>query len=87
MFERAKDSDVIIIANLPIPDDVLLRLDKTKYISVAFTRLDHINLDICKNKGILVTNSAGYSDICVSELVIGHILNIYRHLNTFEYGI
>lgn len=84
IYERAKDSDVIIIANLPISDNILLNLNKTKYICVAFTGLDHINLDICKEKGIIVTNSAGYSDICVSELVVGHILNIYRHLNVFE---
>ena len=81
LYERAKDSDVLVIANTKFPNEVLEKLEKTKYISIAFTGFDHIDVEKAKSMGIVVSNSRGYSDICVAELVIGQVLNIYRELN------
>lgn len=81
LYERAKESDVLVIANTKFPNEVLEKLEKTKYISIAFTGFDHIDVEKAKSMGIVVSNSRGYSDICVAELVIGQVLNIYRELN------
>lgn len=78
LYERAKDSEILVIANTVFKSSVLEKLDKTKYISVAFTGFDHIDVNLASKKGIIVSNSSGYSDICVAELVIGQLLNVYR---------
>ncbi|NLJ90799.1 MAG: hydroxyacid dehydrogenase [Clostridiales bacterium] len=80
LIERAKDADALIIANNPLPGEVINSLDKLKFISVAFTGVDHIDLAACSNKGIKVSNAAGYSNQAVAELVIGMIISKLRNI-------
>ena len=56
-----------------------------EYLNVAFTGLDHIPLNYIKENNIYLTNAKGYSNISVSEQVIGMTLALYRklHLNDF----
>lgn len=79
LYERSKDADVLMIANNPLPNEVIEKLDQTKLINVAFTGLDHVGSQAA-DKGIKVINAAGYSDQSVSELVIGLTLNVYRKI-------
>lgn len=44
-------------------------------ISVAFTGVDHIDIDTCRENGIRVSNSAGYSTHAVAELTFSLILS------------
>ena len=55
-------------------------MKKLKLLSVAFTGVDHIPLDLCKEKGICVCNCAGYSTAAVSDLVFGMLISLYRRL-------
>lgn len=75
---RAKDAEILMIANTPIPDAVIEQSTNLKLINVAFTGFDHVNVSLASEKGIKVCNASGYSNTSVSELVIGHVLNIYR---------
>ena len=77
LYERSKDADVLMIANNPLPNEVIEKLEQTKLINVAFTGLDHVGSQ-SEEKGIKVINAAGYSDQSVAELVIGLTLNVYR---------
>ncbi len=78
--KRSKGQDVVIIANNIYPDEVIRDADKLKLISVAFTGIDHVGVDACREKGIEVRNSAGYSNETVAELVIGLTLGIMRNI-------
>ncbi|WP_343756649.1 2-hydroxyacid dehydrogenase [Alkalibacterium iburiense] len=80
LYERSKDADVLMIANNPLPNEVIDKLDQTKLINVAFTGLDHVGSQ-AQDKGIKVINAAGYSDQSVAELVIGLTLNVYRAIS------
>ena len=77
---RAKDADILVFSNLPFPKEVLEHCPKLKMISVAFTGVDHVAMDYCRERGILVCNCAGYSNTAVSELVIGLALSLYRNV-------
>ncbi len=77
---RVQGADAIIIANNPLPGEVIEAADKLKFISVAFTGIDHIDKNACINKGIKISNSAGYSDQAVAELVIGMIISKLRNI-------
>lgn len=80
LSDRAKDADIIVVSNLPLKREVLENCPKLKMISVAFTGVDHIAMDYCKEKGITVSNCAGYSTKSVSELVFGMLLCLYRNI-------
>lgn len=78
--DRIKDTEILIIANSPLSGDVIRSAEKLKYISVAFTGVDHVDLQACKEKGIKVSNAAGYSTSSVAELTFGLIISIYRNI-------
>ena len=84
LIEEAKDADAMILANMPMPADVLRKCDKLKFIDVAFTGVDHVGLDAAKEKNIAVSNASGYSNEAVSELVIGMTLSLARNLRSVE---
>lgn len=84
LIEEAKDADAMILANMPMPADVLRKCDNLKFIDVAFTGVDHVGLDAAKEKNIAVSNASGYSNEAVSELVIGTTLSLARNLRSVE---
>lgn len=78
--KRILDQDIIMLANCPIPLNVLKANKRVKYIAVAFTGLDHIPLDYCQQNNIKITNCSGYSNTSVSEQVIGMTISLLRYL-------
>ena len=80
LISEAKDADAMIIANMPMPGEVISACDNLKYIDVAFTGLDHVGLSAAREKGITVTNASGYSNEAVAELVIGMAISMLRHI-------
>lgn len=76
-IERLKDTDIAIITNKPLSKNVLENTD-LELVDVAFTGVDHIDLDTCKEKNIKVLNASGYSDDSVAELVIGLTIGVLR---------
>jgi len=81
---RIKDADIIVIANTPLSAEVIDAAEKLKYISVAFTGYNHIDLDKCKEKGIKVSNAAGYSTHSVAEITFGLIISLLRNIVPLE---
>ena len=80
IIKRGQNADVIIITNLPLPGKVIEGCKNLKMISVGFTGVDHIDLEACRKRGIVVSTSAGFSTDSVAELVIGQILMKLRNL-------
>lgn len=84
LIQQAKDADVMMIANMPMPSQVISACENLKFISVAFTGVDHIDLEAAKAKGIAVSNASGYSDQSVAEMVLGMALALGRNIVTVE---
>lgn len=80
LIDRCKDADVIILANQPLNRTVIESCPKLKLLSVAFTGVDHIDLDACKEKKIAVCNAAGYSTNAVAELTFGLAIAVIRNI-------
>ena len=79
-IKRCKDADAVIIANKPYRKNVLKACSNLKMLSVAFTGVDHVDMDYCHEHNILVSNCSGYANEAVSELVIGMCISLYRKL-------
>ena len=58
-IERAAGADVILESNMPLRKDFFDACPNLKMLSIAFTGLDHIDMDECKRRGIVVMNAAG----------------------------
>ena len=84
LIEQAKDADAMIIANMPMPGEVISACEQLKFIDVAFTGVDHVGLAAAKEKGVKVSNASGYSNEAVAELVLGMVLNIQRNMSAVE---
>lgn len=80
LAERGKDADIIIIANQPFRKNVIEKCENLKLLSVAFTGMDHIDVDFCKEKSICVCNAAGYSTNAVAELAFGLAISVLRNI-------
>lgn len=78
--ERVRGIDVIVLANMPLKGEVIESNDKLKMISVAFTGVDHVDLRVCKENCVIVSNSAGYSTSSVAELTYGLIISLLRNI-------
>lgn len=84
LADRMRDADVAVISNIKLPALVLSQCPKLRYLSVAFTGLDHIDLAYCREHGIRVQNAAGYSTTAVSELAVGMMLDLLRGVTTMD---
>lgn len=80
LIERGKDADIIAVSNLPLNADVIRGCKNLKMLSVAFTGVDHIAMDACRENGVLVSNCAGYSTAAVADLVFGMVIALYRNM-------
>lgn len=78
--ERVKDTNILVIANSPLEGQVIKSAENLKIISIAFTGVDHVDLATCKERGILVCNSAGYSTPAVVELAFGLMISVLRNI-------
>lgn len=81
LIEEAKDADVIIIGNMPLKGEVIRACKNLKFIDVAFTGVDHVDLQAAKEMDVKVSNASGYSNESVAELVFGMIFELLRNIS------
>lgn len=84
---RSTGQDIVMIANTPYPDEVVRACDSLKMIAVAFTGIDHVGLEACREKDIMICNCAGYSNTSVSELVLGMTIGVMRKIITCDQAV
>lgn len=77
---RSAGCDIVMIANNSYPDEVVRACPQLKMLDVAFTGIDHVGLDACRERGVTVCNAANYSNQTVAELVIGMTISLLRKL-------
>lgn len=82
--QRIGDADIVVISNIRLSSETMAKCPNIKMLSVAFTGLDHIDLDYCRTNNIEVFNASGYSTVAVSELAIGLMLDVYRKITEMD---
>ena len=79
-IERASDADIVVESNMPLRKDFFDACPNLKMLSIAFTGLDHIDMQECEKRGIVVNNAAGYSTEAVAEETICMMIGLYRNI-------
>lgn len=86
LSKRASDADVLVLSNQPLSATTINGLAKLKMISVAFTGVDHLPLDYCREKKIVISNAAGYSTTAVAELTISMAISLMRKVVELDFS-
>ena len=80
LTERSQGADCVVLSNMKYGRDIMEKCPELKMICVAFTGVDLVDIQYCKEKGIRVCNCAGYSTVEVADLVFGFVIDLARNV-------
>lgn len=78
-ISRVKDADILIVNKFKINADLLKQAPKLKYITVAATGYNNVDLSCTKEKNIPVSNVKGYSTTSVAQQLFAALLAVHNH--------
>lgn len=84
LIARMKNADIVNISNIKLTARAIESCPNLKYLNVAFTGTDHVDIECCKKHGIKVSNAAGYSTEAVSELAAGLAIALMRNFSQMD---
>jgi len=84
LLENMQDADVIVVGNMPLRGEMIAQCQKLRFISIAFTGFDHVDIEQCRRQGIAVSNASGYATTAVAEATIGLMISTMRHFRETE---
>jgi glycerate dehydrogenase len=82
--ERLKDATIAITNKVQLRRETLEQLPKLKMVAVAATGVNNVDIDCCRERGILVSNIRNYSVHTVPEHVFMLVLALRRNLLAFR---
>ena len=78
---KFKDYEIIsCFINSQLSKEVLEKLPNLKFIATRSTGFDHLDLNVCKAKGVLVANVPGYGSHTVAEYTFGLLICLVRKI-------
>jgi glycerate dehydrogenase len=83
-MERLRDATIAITNKVQLRKEVLEQLPKLKMVAVAATGTDNVDIEYCREHGIVVSNIRDYSVHTVPEHVFMLILALRRNLLAFH---
>eukprot|EP00931_Biecheleriopsis_adriatica_P115816 TRINITY_DN91569_c0_g1_i2.p1 TRINITY_DN91569_c0_g1~~TRINITY_DN91569_c0_g1_i2.p1 ORF type:complete len:358 (-),score=67.90 TRINITY_DN91569_c0_g1_i2:42-1115(-) len=78
--EDAENATVLVTVKRRVDEALLATLPRLKMVAVAFTGYDHVDLDACRERGVLVANVPDYSTDSAAELCFGLVFSLLRHI-------
>lgn len=82
---RLNGADAAIIANSPFFEETA-KACSLKYLSVAFTGVDHVAVETLRGKGCAISNCAGYATESTAELAIALTLDVLRRVTALDHA-
>ena len=81
LVKACRDAGVIsCFINTPFPREVLEQLPKLKLLCTRSVGFDHIDLEVCRERDIVVTNVPDYGAHVIAEHVFALLLSLMRHI-------
>ncbi len=87
VIERCADADIIISNKVRITGDAIRALAKLKFIAVCATGTDIVDLDVCRERGIGVSNVRGYAVSSVPEHTLALMLALCRSVGAYHKAV
>ncbi len=80
-LEKIEDvQGLVVFIYSKVTEEVLDRLPNLKFITTMSTGFDHIDLEACKKRGIIVCNVPSYGEVTVAEHTFALILALSRRI-------
>jgi len=83
ILERVKDADVVV-TNKVVIDKEIMDKSNVKFIQIAATGMNNVDLEYAKKKGIIVKNVAGYSTNSVIQHTFALVLGLLNKVCYFD---
>lgn len=87
VVRRAKDAEVVLTNKTILDGFILNLLPKLKYIGVLAAGYNVVDLDVARQRGIVVTNIPAYSTQSVAQMAIAHLLNITQRVAHYAHEV
>lgn len=87
VVRRAKDAEVVLTNKTILDGFILNLLPRLKYIGVLATGYNVVDLDVARQRGIVVTNIPAYSTQSVAQMAIAHLLNITQRVAHYAHEV
>ena len=81
---RLAGNDAVFIDSFPIDRELMEANPKLKYIGIAATGFNHIDIEAAKDLGIAVTNIPAYSTDAVAQHAIALLLHLTNYPGSYE---
>ena len=87
VLEHAKGAEVIIANKTRLTADILRALPDLRFIAIAATGMNNVDLDAAAELGIGVKNVAGYSTYSVAEATLTFALSLLKNTTYFNHYV
>lgn len=84
VLERCKGAEVVIANKTLLKGDTLRALPDLRFIAIAATGMNNVDLDVAAELGIGVKNVAGYSTSSVAEATMNFALALFKNTAYFD---
>lgn len=84
VVERLRDASICICNKVRLGESELSQLPQLRFIAVAATGVDNVDLDYCRKHSIAVSNVRNYARHAVPEHVFALILALRRNLISYR---
>jgi lactate dehydrogenase-like 2-hydroxyacid dehydrogenase len=84
VIKRIKDADIVVTNKVVIDKNVIDNTLKLKFIQIAATGMNNVDLEYAKKKGIIVKNVAGYSTNAVVQHTFAMVLGLLNKICYFD---
>jgi glycerate dehydrogenase len=87
IVERAREADALVVNKVVLTEDILDQLPKLKYIGVAATGYNNIDIEATKKRNITVTNVKAYGPASVAQHTFALILALFNRIETHSQSV
>ncbi|HEY9533643.1 MAG TPA: D-2-hydroxyacid dehydrogenase [Mucilaginibacter sp.] len=80
IVSRCQDAEVVLTNKTPLDVATLNQLPRLKYVGVLATGYNIVDVAVCKQKGVVVSNVPGYGTTAVAQFVFALLLELCLHV-------
>lgn len=83
-LSRVKDADIVVTNKIVIDKEIINNAKNLKFIQIAATGMNNVDLEYADKKGILVKNVAGYSTESVLQQTFALVFGLLNRVKYFD---
>ena len=87
IVERARDAEAILVNKVVISREILKQLPKLKYIGVAATGYNNIDIEAAQEQNITITNVKAYGPASVAQHTFALLLALVNRIETHSQSV